>query len=117
VDVVRRLGELRLLGHWFAVCITCDIDASEIAVGIDEYIDLKTARTIGKVECHGEDASTALTCRHQRFQTIVLLHFEVVAVAAAIADSSECSSIEMFKKFLASRELLSGCYELCPLTG
>jgi len=48
VDVVRRLGKLRLFLYWLAVRIACDIDASEIAPGIDKYVKLNAPTSIAK---------------------------------------------------------------------
>jgi len=77
-----------------------------MAGGIDEYINLKAARAVTKIECHGKHASTALTFGQQRFLAIILRNFQVVAIATAITDSADCSRVEMLEKFLAPGKFL-----------
>jgi hypothetical protein len=52
MDVVRRIQQLWVARHRFAVCVACDVNARQEAIRIGKYIELDTAWTIAHAECN-----------------------------------------------------------------
>jgi hypothetical protein len=71
--------------------------------------------SINEVESHGEHASSATTSRHQGLKAGFPWYFDVIAVAAAIADSRDSTGGELLEEPFAPHYVASPSKKFRPV--